>query len=338
MLRHSIQLLIAFVICSGSVYGRLRAEEPFTSPTNVTNAALVYWQAFALLPQLSEDDIKLLNQLGTDDKPLDETVTLLASSSIALDLTQHVKPDTPCRWEVIENGINTHLPHLSKARLLARLLVLRAKNDANAGTSSAAVDHLSRALLIARNVDEGALIQMLVGDSIEALVIEVAHQLLSSFDRSSLDQFAIALSNLPPRTNFGQALSYERDLIADWMRPIMNSDIEKAHKALKQLDVGDASAELAAMLSGTKENRTRRLEEFLATYSQIISVSKLPPPKAEQEIRRLAASFEKSTNPVIRLFMPAFEASYSRHMQIDARYAELETAVREEAETAGKKR
>jgi hypothetical protein len=32
-------------------------------------------------------------------------------------------PDTPCRWELIQNGTSTLLPHLSKARMLVRLLM-----------------------------------------------------------------------------------------------------------------------------------------------------------------------------------------------------------------------
>ena len=335
MLRHSIRLLTALVVCGGCVSGRLGAEEPFTSPAKVTNAALVYWQAFALLPQLSEDDTKLLSQIEKDAKPLEEAVPFLASSSEALQLTRNVKRDTPCRWELIEDGPNTQLPHLSKARLLARLLVLQAKVDANAGNSAVAVDHLSRAFLIARNVDEGVLVQMLVGGSIESLAIDAAHTLLKSSDGSSLDQFAKALSNLPTRTTFGQAISYERDLNAEWLRPIMTSDIETAREKLKQAGFLDDSFDLAAILSGTKENRTQRFEEMLAAYDQIIKAAKLPRPKAEQEFGRLAESFEESPNPLTRMLEAVFAAN-KPHAQIDARFTELEMAVREAAKSAGK--
>jgi len=336
MIRHAIQVLMAMLVFCGCAIGRLCAEEPFTSPSKVTNAALVYWQAFALLPELSEDDTELLIQLENDTKPLEKAETLLARSRLALNFTRHVKQDTPCRWELIEEGPSTLLPHLSKARLLARLLVLQAKVDAEARNDAAAVDHLTRALLIARNVDEGVLVQMLVGDAIESLVMDAAEMRLATLDGLSLEQFADALSNLPPRTKFSQAMRYERDVFAEWMRPIMTGDIEEARKKLKQLGVGSNSGDLVTILSGTKKNRMHRFEEFLAAYGKIIDASKLPLAKAEQEFKRLEASFEESANPLVRLLMPAVGRANERHLEIDSRFAKFEIAVRKAAKSAGK--
>ena len=120
MFRRSIQLSFAMLLLCGSATERLCGEEPFTSPAKVTNAALVYWQAFALLPELSQEDTQLLGQIEKGAKPLDEAGSLLARSGLALHLTRCVKPHTPCRWELVEDGPVTLLPHLSKARLLAR--------------------------------------------------------------------------------------------------------------------------------------------------------------------------------------------------------------------------
>ena len=46
MIRPPLLLLFATSLLCGSATGLLRGEEPFAAPGKVTNAALVYWQAF----------------------------------------------------------------------------------------------------------------------------------------------------------------------------------------------------------------------------------------------------------------------------------------------------
>ena len=335
MFRRSIQLLFATLLLYGLDTGRLCGEVPFTSPSKVTNAALVYWQAFAMLPELTEEDTRLLSQLEKDARPLVDAGPLLARSSTALNLTQALKPRTPCHWELIEDGPSTLLPHLGKARLLARLLVLQAKMDVESGNTEAAVDHLARALLVARNVDEGVLVQMLRGDSIESLVADTAQSLLPKLGASSRARFAEALSKLPTRTTFARAMSYERDVFAEWMRPIMTVEIEKARTALKRLGNGDDSPELRAILAGTKKERTQRFEEFLAEYGKTIEASKLPLPEASKEFERLEAAMQDSPNPLIRLLMPGVGGAYQKHAEVEARIVKLESAMRDADTSAG---
>lgn len=335
MTKYLLQLLIALVLFGG-ICGRLFAEEPFASPAKVTNAALVYWQAFALLPELSDGDTKLLSHLEKDEQPLNKAEPLLAGSRLALGLIRHVKPDTPCRWELIEDGPSTLLPHLSKARLLARLLILKARIDAKSGDRAMALDQLSQALLLARNVDDGVLVQMLVGDSIESLAVDAAQELLPTLDRRSRDRLSEAIVNLPPRATFGKAIMYERDVFAEWLRPIVSDDNEEAREKLKPMGAINDSADMAAILAETREQRTQWFNELLAAYGDIVKASRLPLPNANQEFIRLEQSFSESPNPLIRLFMPASSRARERHMQIDARLAELQTALQDAAKPEGK--
>jgi len=331
MLRRSIHLLFATLFFCGSVTGQLCGEEPFTSRAKVTNAALVYWQAFALLPEQSEEDTKLLNDLEKGSKQVVDARSLLTRSNTALSLISHLKPDTPCRWELIDNGPNTLLPHVSKARMLARLLILQARMDAESGKTEAAVDHLTQALLVARNVDEGVLVQMLVGDSIESLAADAAQSLLPRLGASSRGRFAEALSKLPTRTTFARAMSYERDVFARGVGPIMTVD----RAALRQLGSDEDSPDVRAILAGTKRERTKWFEELLAEYSKLIEASKLPLPEANKEFERLESEVQDSPNPLIRLLMPSVGRANQKHAEVDARIAKLETTLRDANTSAG---
>jgi hypothetical protein len=274
-----------------------------------------------LLPELSAEDAKLLASLEKGSELGVDVKALLARSKTALSLIPRLRPDTPCRWELVENGPGTLLPHLSKAQTLARLLVLQARADAASGKTEVAVDRLIQAFLVARNVDEGVLVQMLVGDAIESLAANVALSLQPKLDASSRDRFAESLSKLPKRTTFTQAMRYERDVLGRGAGGMM-SDV------LEQLGKGEDSPAVLAILAETKKQQAMWLEELLAEYDQVIEASELPLPEANKELERLEAEVQESPNPLIRLLMPSLVGTNQRHAIVDALIAELETRLR----------
>src|SRR5262245_58136292 len=120
------------IVCLGlSVLGTppARAAEPTPgdSPLN-RNAALKYWQGFASLPKLTEEQQKLLEApiaTGPLDDRLKEIVT---ASTDALREIHHGAKIADCAWGVsFEDGFNARLNHLQAARTTARIACLRAR-------------------------------------------------------------------------------------------------------------------------------------------------------------------------------------------------------------------
>lgn len=237
-------------------------------------------------------------------------------------MISHLQPDTPCRWQLVEDGVNTLLPQLSKARTLARLLVLQARVDAESGKTETAVDHLIQAFLVARNVDEGVLVQMLVGDQIETLAADVALSLLPKLDAASRGRFAEALSKLPRRVTFARAMRYERDVFGQGAGRMIND-------SLAQLGKREDSPVVRAILAATKKKQTMWLEALLATYDRVIEASKLPLGEANQKFGRIEQEVQDSSNPLIQLMMPSLVGTNQRHVAVDARVAELEMRLRD---------
>jgi hypothetical protein len=212
--------------------------------------------------------------------------------------------------------------------MLARLLILQARMDAESGKTEAAVDHLTQAFLVARNVDEGVLVQMLVGDAIESLAADVAQSLLPKLGASSRGRFAEALSKLPIRTTFARAMIYERELFGRGAGRMLSD-------ALEQLGKGEDSPTVQAILTATKRKQERWLEELLAEYDKITEASKLPLTKANKELARLEAEVQDSPNPLIQLLIPSLVGTNQKHAKVDARIAELETRLRDAETSAG---
>lgn len=303
MKRSYAWLLLAFLLGAAPTT-RAPAEEPFVKRDKIANAALQYWQAFAMLPELSEQDQKLLAPADGEQPERAAVRELLDRSQSAMELAAQVGPATPCRWEIVENGPATLIPHLGKARRLVQLLVMQAEADMAAGQQAAAVDHLASALLLARNVDEGTLVQMLTGIALEAKVFDAAERMLPDLDAASAERLSAAFAKLPPQATMAQSIHYERRVFAEWLRPMMTGDIQQATAQLKELGAGDIG-DMAALFAGSKEQRTERFEEFLKGYDQLAAAAQLPADQAKARFVEIDKRYDKSTNPLTRLLMPA---------------------------------
>lgn len=307
----------------------LCADEPFTSGAELSNAALVYWQAFSFLPRLDADQRTLLDEIEAGRKPVSAAKPLIESSSIALNFISIVPAKTECRWELIESGPGTLLPHLAKARLSARLMIQKARLAAAAGNNPAAFQCVASTILLARNVDEGVLVQLLVGDTLEALAIDQATALIPSAHRSTLEKFSRDLAEFPPRTTIAQAMTYERDLFGGWIKELMDGNRESARTTLKNLGNDLQADDLDAIVAGTQSDRRKRVKQFIEEYNRIISAAKQPAGKTLLEIEQMEQSLQESSNPLIRTLMPTFSRAMMRHAKIDQRLADLEEELKE---------
>lgn len=317
MLSRVTRFLLAVATWGVCLVDATCGEQPFVKPDKISNAALIYWQAFSFLPALDDDQAAVIAEIETGDRPIAEAEKLLSRAAMALRLANLVTPQTPCRWDLIEDGPATLIPHASKARLLARLMVLQARFDASQGKTAATMSGLTSALLVARNVDEGVLIQLLVANAIEDLVLDAAEELLPEFNAEQCRQWGASLAQLPQRTTFAVAIRYERDVFGRWLEPLVAGDPQEALQILRQIPQG------ALLLAGDKQQRQQRYDQFLAAYDAIIRTARLPAAEAEKEFTRIEAQYEKSANPLVKTLMPAVGGAYRKSQQTATRFDTL---------------
>ena len=115
------KLILAFIPILASA---LHAEEAKYPPIN---PALLYWQAAAQLPKLSDAQAEEIRDMAIGKRAIDAA----KFESLGLGPTQGLlrkaaASTAPCDWGlVLEDGPELLLPHLSKLREMANIAVVR---------------------------------------------------------------------------------------------------------------------------------------------------------------------------------------------------------------------
>src|SRR6266540_584855 len=151
------------------------AQAQDAKPDLGANAAMKYWQAFALLPILDKDQEKLLEQWNK--VPLDAAARkVIDKSQISRVYLHRGAKLQRCDWSLdYEDGISLRLPYLVKSRTLARLTALHARHEFEQGHWKAGAEDVTALLKLARHLEqEPIMIVQLVGYAIETIAIEVA--------------------------------------------------------------------------------------------------------------------------------------------------------------------
>ena len=318
MIGEFMSRLLLLTILMGIVWGGQNptsADQPFATPAEVTNAALVYWQSFALLPDLSDVEVEQIKMVERGEVDLDASSGILAKSQSAINLAKIVPVEAGCRWELIEDGPGTMLPHLGKARRLATLLAIQARIHSADGESDAAVDCLVTAMLLARNVDEGVLVQLLVGNAIESTVIDSAIAISDQFGAKDRTRLGEAVASLPPRSNVADAMRYEKEVFGVWIRDLVQSETKVASQTLARL--GLPQDDVQSIMAGPPETRAKHVNELDQVYDRTILASLLPADEAIGALQDLEEDYQTSKNPLIKNLMPSTLQVFRKHSEID---------------------
>src|SRR4051812_15057156 len=111
----------------------------------ITNAALRYWMAFAVMhdPPADQATAELLDRVAAGTSPWDEAKfgKLLDDNREALGIMQRATTLTSCDWGLeYDLGPKTPIAHLAKARALSRLNAVAAARLTAGGQIAEAVD------------------------------------------------------------------------------------------------------------------------------------------------------------------------------------------------------
>jgi hypothetical protein len=184
------------------------------------NAAVIYWQAFSAMPELSEAESKLYGEAvaGKVAASAPELQPILARFSTALAEMYRAGTVKPCDWNLdINAGPALLLPHLQKARDLARAATLRAGSRFEAGQVDEAIDDVFATLTMGRAGDANpTLISLLVDYAIERLATDVLAQNLNKLDPEQLVRVADMLASLPAAAMIDECMRWEERIFVDW--------------------------------------------------------------------------------------------------------------------------
>jgi hypothetical protein len=288
-------------------------------PSLADNAALKYWQAFAQLPQWNEQQNRIIGDWST--VPLDADAQAVVDGSRAALLYLHRGAQrTNCDWGLdLDDGPGLLMPHVSKARELARLAGLRARRELARGNQAPAVQDIGAGLALARHVgSDNILISVLVQAAIQNLLVDLAAEHLVELDAEALRALADQVERLPPGGSVKGSMGIEQQYFVIWFREKLRTD---GARAVEQVPEAKAALEAAGGVAGA----LAELDAIAKFYDEAIRVADLPPGQRREAYEDLERRY--SDKPMSKLFLPAYSRAIDAEARANARLAMLQAAI-----------
>ena len=284
-------VLADFVLMYGASTGNAFGQEPPKPNPLELNAALVYWQAFALMPELSEAEWKICDDVD-GDRPVDEEAKkIVLKSGEALQSMHRASKLDQVAWGIAwESGPHALLPHISKARELNRVAILRAHVRFEEGKPKEAVADLLAAMRMGRQVARDGVITvipLLVDYSIEAMCISALAKHLPQLDAEMRAELKKGLALLPRSRTLTDAMQDEKDVFVSWLMAEVQKPDPKA-KVLALINEANLKKEEVEAFKKLDESEllpaVKRMGEY---YDRMREWAKLPPQEIQPREEKL---------------------------------------------------
>jgi hypothetical protein len=274
------------------------------------NAALQYWQAFALLPNSDKDDAKLIEEWNKT--PLNDAVkNLVRNGRASLMFLNRAARIEHCDWGMnLNDGPHLFLPHISKARELARLAGLYSRVEIAEGRWDSAVQAFVDVMSMARHMSSDfTLISKLVRYNIESTAIEALAPSLPKLKAEQLAKVAAALDAPVGGSVMADVVRGEKKYMVEWLIQKLK-DAEAAKKgswreflhSVLDFNEGKEFAKNARDI----ESVMKMLEDMKPAYDELAKLVELPAAEFDRQYPAFANQLRRE-NAGFRLLMPAME-------------------------------
>jgi hypothetical protein len=267
------------------------------------NPALLYWQAQALLPDLSKAQEQLPMDVSggrvAPDAPMVGSFLELARPAMER-FKRAALSSGDCDWGItLDEGPYAVMPHVARMQFMCRVALLRAEHLFVSNKPKEALEWVLAVHRAARHVGEGGMmLTVLTEYSVESLALRATARHLAGLDSNTRIGHRQQLDLLPDLHPVSDALRGEQT-VAEWLhRMLLGIEHEPNHEAaLKALSalaavVGQAGAE------GKQEepSASELLESWKAhhmvigkAFERLRAATDLPWEKALEEIRAIQA-------------------------------------------------
>jgi hypothetical protein len=311
------------------------------------NPALLYWQAFAVSPELSQSESKQFFESEWRNQPLDKEAAATAAKydHVFKLLRQAAHSTTPCDWGIdLSAGPETLLPHLAKAKRCAQAAVLRARLALQKNRQDDAAQNLIAAFALGRNTaTDKVLISCMVQFAIESIVTGELAQQWDLFRPETIAAVLKGIDSAPPRTLVAECIPTEKKSFYDWI-------VEKTEQIRAKHPGSDAAAvaEITTLFNQmfTEEGSpdkgkgaqiiraaggsTAGILEYLRPlehlYAEFESVLKLPYKDYNAAAEQLRAGIESHPNLIVKEMMGALLNCRIKEFRVQSREAMIRAA------------
>jgi hypothetical protein len=321
-----VTLLLFFALAWTS---HARSQAPDVKSDLAGNAALQYWQAFAQMPTLDKNQEKILGEWSTvalDDAAVEK---LVVDSRASLKYLHRGANEKRCDWGLdYSDGISLMLPHLAKARDLARLAALHARYEFQRGNKTALRDDATAIMALGRHVGrDPILICILVRYLIEDTAIDLVAPYVPEM-KAPYPQALAMYKNLPEGATVAQTIPIEKKHMAGYVIRELTK-VEQAKKgAWQKLWNGFfAPEDLETAKKVTSFEQAMKLtEELLPVYDEMEKLIGLPKDEFDAQYPGFKER-AKSANPLAEVLLPALDKVLAKEHRNQARFAMLLAAI-----------
>jgi hypothetical protein len=294
------------------------------------NPALLYWQAFSMLPELKQSQLKVLTEVLDGRLPVTDPAvgTLLGIARRSLDrFARAAQGDQPCVWgTTFDEGPFAPMPHLTKLQQLCRLALVQAEVHYASGDSEAAWAWTRHVHAAARHLAaEPLLITAIIQHSVEQQAIRTTARHGLSLDVEQGKVIVKDMKSLPPLRTVREALTGEHAM-ADWMRRmvlgIQNSPeseqavLEAAQSLLgaQSQDANYAQADSAKQALASIEEWKKTSEQGRDLQARAEAASTKPWKQYQADLKELRASITDASQ-VLKNTLPSFEGAMRKQFE-----------------------
>jgi len=310
------------------------------------NAALIYWQAFSQLPELSPEEQKLYQNSKT--APLDEKYEALVSrydtTFRLVGRAAHLEQRAD--WGAgLADGPEALLPHLGKAKAIAVAADFRARYFLGSGKENKAVQDLLGAFVLGRQAaNDGILISALVQIAIENIVVRCVAENFYGFSSEGLRQLLEGMDASPARGTVSQSIGTgERALVAWFANKISDLQSKYPNDEAKVMSEIREMLSLATVDEGKKDDA--KADEFIRAgggtsngllalvkaveplYDEMQTIAALPYDRFAPANQAFFEKVDQSTNPFVKTFLPALSKARGREFSALCMMEMLRAAV-----------
>ena len=324
--------LILVIVLTGCLVSLVAVADTYAQsavqfPPVSENAALQYWQAFATMPALDAEQEKLLQ--NWDTAPLDESVNkLLDESQTSLMFLHRGAQLRECDWGLdYRDGAKMYLPHLIRARTLARLAALDSRRAFEAKDFDRGHDDAFGMITLARHVGKDyTLVSMLVCFAIEGMTVDLAAPYIPDA-HASYDGVLKVFNSLPPRPPLAQGVLCEKRMAYTVLNQLIEAEHRRPgswHEAWKSILGGETADPFQDVVRFGDVYEI--MEKFQSTYDELAELMALPPAEFDARYPEFAKR-ANATSPVAGVLLPAMEKTVAAQRRCEARMAMLLAAI-----------
>ncbi len=303
-------------------------------PPDPDNAALLYYQAFLLIPQADDRAMSdlVLNVVNGGVAPNDQVKEYVKKCQAALDLAMVATELQQCNWGLrYSKGFSMQMPHLAQVRSLSRLILADVRILAAAGSHRQALERCLAVHRAAGHVGDETLISFLVSIAISTqankCVTVVLEQMPADTDTLTWLKGQLAVAPTTKLTA-NRAMTSERDISAEYLRP---ERVAELAEILAEPSGMTAEQIRKAVSEGALERARAYGSNYMGSVLAVLS-GQAPYAESYAKLQELADQMEQAAtkDPAVKLIQsiaPATARIYVLQTRYKADFNALQAAI-----------